>query len=163
MRRITQPARSTARIGTLLLGLMLGQGCALKTSRTGLVQVVDDRVLLQEQNGRIWRISSAGQGEFIAGLDRCEVDVDASRFGGKLMVRDWKVRSAPGGGQPFVGRLRLYGSNWLIDDRSTGREVIVDMRGVEDMAQHAGSTVLIVGFVVGAQTVRPVNWWVVAP
>ena len=147
-------------LGWLLLG---GPGCALHTSRTGLVASAEGRTELQEPGGRTWRIGRGGEGEVVAGLDGCELRVEGSRLGRRLTVRAWEVRSAPGGGQPCVGRLSLFGSNGLIDDHSTGRKVIVDISGHEELATHEGSVVLVVGYVVGAQTVRPVLWRVVAP
>lgn len=115
-----------------------------------------------EPDGRLWRLSPAGEGRIVIGLDGCEVEVEGRHLGRRLQVQDWSVASAPGGGQPFVGRLELFGSNWLIDDKSTGRKVIVDISDHPDLARHAGQVVLVVGYVVGAQTVKPVSWQRVA-
>ncbi|MCK6504207.1 hypothetical protein L6R53_12535 [Myxococcota bacterium] len=135
-------------------------GCAARVR--GLVHADARGATLQETGGRTWRVSSAGEGRIVAGLDDCEVEVEGRHLGRRLQVHDWTVTSAPGGGQPFVGRLELFGSNWLIDDKSTGRKVIVDLSGHPGLATHAGKVVLVVGYVIGAQTVRPVRWQVVA-
>lgn len=118
---------------------------------------------LQTAEGKELRLSNAGEGSIVSGLSGCEVEVEGSRLFGRLRVEEWSVRSAPGGGQPFVGRLRLHGSNWLIDDHSTGRPVIIDLSAHPELARHQGEVVLVVGYVVGAQTVRPVHWQAVAP
>lgn len=146
----------------LLLALPLGasSGCAARVR--GLVHSDERGATVQESQGRTWRVSASGEGRIVAGLEGCEVELEGQRFGRRLQVRDWTVTSAPGGGQPFVGRLELFGSNWLIDDRSTGRKVIVDLSEHPDLAGHAGRIVLVVGYVVGAQTVRPVGWQLVA-
>ncbi|NOY25650.1 MAG: hypothetical protein GXP62_07230 [Oligoflexia bacterium] len=139
-------------------------GCGLRTTHRGLVSVTETgRARLEDYSGVTWRVSAAGQGAVLAGLDGCEVEITGSRFGHRLGVSDWRVESAPGGGQPFVGRLRLFGSNWLIDDRNSGQAVIIDMDAAPELATHVGSLIIVVGYVSGAQMVRPVRWWVVAP
>ncbi|MCB9778149.1 MAG: hypothetical protein H6742_06270 [Alphaproteobacteria bacterium] len=144
----------------MLLPLILA-GCA--ATHRGLVRVVDGRAVLIDQDGHTRPVAAVGEGSLVAGLEECEVELTARKGGGKLYVQDWKVLTGPGGGQPFVGRLRLYGSNWIVDDRSTGREIILDLRGAEELARHAGQVVLIEGYVSGAQTVSIMDWWVVSP
>ncbi len=145
----------------LLAGL--GVGCVHRGPMVGLVSQEEGQAWLQTASGARLRIAEAGEGLVLGGLTGCEVEVEGNQLGKRLRVQEWSVRSAPGGGQPFVGRLRLFGSNWLIDDRSTGRPVIVDLSAHPELARHQGEIVLVVGYVVGAQTVRPVHWQAVAP
>jgi len=145
------------------LGCLLGlSGCALHFTRKGLVRLDEGRTMLVEPTGRTWRVGPGGEGDVITGLVDCEVSVEGTRIGRRVQVRDWSVDSGPNGGRPFVGRLSLYGSNWILDDRSTGRPLILDLRGHEALAEHSGQLVMVDGVVVGAQTVHVLQWRVVA-
>lgn len=148
------------------LGLLLGPplvGCVRRVPIVGLVEAGERGAVLLEADGRRTRLARGGEGAVVAALQGCEVEIDGARLFSRLRVEDWRIRSAPGGGQPFVGTLRLFGSNWLIDDRSTGRPVILDLREHPELAEHQGELVLVIGYVAGAQTVRPMQWRVIAP
>lgn len=144
-----------------LLPLFLLTAC-LQTHR-GLVTVEGGQAVLLGQDGGQRAVAAAGEGALVAGLEGCEVELRGRKAGGRLLVQEWTVLSGPGGGQPFVGPLELFGSNWILHDRSTGREVILDLSGAEGLARHAGEIVLVEGYVSGAQTVSIIDWWVVTP
>lgn len=145
----------------LLATLLLG--CALSAHRSGLVGVEGERVTLTEPTGRAFVISPRGEGAVLQRLERCTVAVDGPRLGGRLWVRDWDVLDAGDGAPPYVGLLRRHGGNWVIDDRHSGRAVILEPRTVGDLAQEEGRLVLVRGLVVGAQTVSVVAWRALEP
>ena len=162
MRHPAFPLRAALGL-TLALGCIVGvTGCSLHFARRGLVQMDDGHAVLVESTGRTWKVAGGGEGAVVAGLTDCEVQVQGTRWLGMVHVKDWTIEAGPHGGHPFVGRLGLYGSNWILDDRTTGRPLILDLRGHEALAEQAGKIVMIDGIVVGAQTVQVMQWRVVA-
>lgn len=141
-----------------MLLLTLALGCALSAHRVGLIHADGDAVELQEPDGRTFTIPPSGDGALFGALDRCVVDVRGPRLGRRLWVRDWQVQDAGDGSPPFVGRLRRYGGNWMIDDRRTGQPIVLDGKTVGQLAAWEGKLVLVRGLVVGAQTVAVVAW-----
>lgn len=139
-------------IFTLLLG------CALSAHRSGLVSVDGEQVTLMESTGKVFSISSRGEGEILGAMEQCVVDVRGLRVGKWLFVRGWDVVDAGDGIPPFVGVLRRYGGNWTLEDLHSGQTVLLDPKTVGSLSQEEGRLVLVRGMVVGAQLVAVVAW-----
>lgn len=133
-------------------------GCALSAHRAGLVEVRDGQATLMESTGRRWELDPRGEGATLLFLDGCIVEVGGPRLGRRQIVREWEVRDAGDGTQPYVGQLRRYGMQWMLDDRTTGMPLVLDETSVGELAAHTGELVLVQGYVVGAQTLRVVSW-----
>lgn len=140
----------------MLLALMFG--CALSAHRTGLVERQDAGLLLRESTGRSARLVASGDAAPLNQLDGCIVEVRGPRLGRRLLVHDWSVLDAGDGSAPFIGRLTRYGGNWLLEDRNTGRPVLLDERSAAALAAEEGHLLLVNGVVIGAQTVRVLSW-----
>lgn len=138
--------------------LMLLFACALSAHRTGLVSVADGVARLQESTGRASTLVTRGEGSALLFLDGCIVSVSGPRLGRRLTVTDWEVTDAGDGVAPFVGPLRRYGMQWIIDDRNTGMPVLLEEASLAGLEAEVGHLVLVSGYVVGAQTVRVVAW-----
>lgn len=143
--------------------LALTLACALSAHRTGLVDVEDGAVSLVESTGRRWEVVATGDGAPLLFLDDCIVELTGPRLGGRQIVRTWTVRDAGDGTQPFVGRLRRYGVQWMIDDRTTGMPIVLEDTSVRDLAAKTGKLVMVQGYVVGAQQVHVVSWRALEP
>lgn len=141
-----------------MLLLTLALGCALSAHRVGLIHADGDAVELQQPDGRRFTIPPSGDGALFGALDACVVEVRGPRLGHRQWVRDWQVQDAGDGSPPYVGRLRRYGGNWIIDDRRSGQPVVLDPKTVGSLASQDGRLVLVRGLVVGAQTVAVVAW-----
>lgn len=140
----------------LLIPMLLG--CAISAHRTGLVRIDEERVVLVESTGRMFRVSPRGEGAILAELEKCLVDVHGLRLGRTLWVRSWTVIDAGDGSPPYVGVLRRYGGNWLLEDQGSGQKILLDPKTVGRLADEEGRMVLIRGMVVGAHVVAVVAW-----
>lgn len=136
-------------------------GCALSAHRSGMVQLEGERVTLVEPTGRSFRVAPSGQGALMRALEGYIVSVEGPRLGRRVWVRDWAVLDAGDGVPPFMGRLRRFGGNWLLDDRTSGQTIVLEPESVGDLASADGKVVVVRGLVVGAQTVRVLGWRVV--
>jgi len=109
---------------------------------------------LHAMEGGSMRLVLEGDARWLLGCDGCEVTVGGPRRGGKLWVRDFEIRRASDGSQPYVGILKRYGAQLSIDDRTTGQHVFLDPFSVAGLLPYKKHPVLVIGYVVGAQTVR---------
>jgi hypothetical protein len=141
------------------LGLVLS--CALHVERSGLISSQppvsgdgDGVIVLTELEGRTTRLIVEGEGTWLAGCDGCEVTVTGPARFGKLRVREFEVRRANDGSQPYVGILTRRGAQLVIDDRTTGQPILLDPGSASGLLPYEGRPVLVIGFVVGAQTIR---------
>jgi len=141
-----------------MVALLLGLACGAHAERRGLVAVEsageDSRVELHAFNGGSIRLVLEGEARWLLGCDGCEVTVEGPRRGGRLWVREFEIRRASDGSQPYVGVLKRYGAQLSIDDRTTGQHVFLDPFSVGGLLAYEGHPVLVIGYVVGAQTVR---------
>jgi hypothetical protein len=113
-----------------------------------------NRVELHGFNGGSTRLVLEGEARWLLACDGCEVTVEGRRVGGKLWVREFEIRRASDGSQPYVGVLKRHGAQLSIDDRTTGQHVFLDPASASGLLRYEGRPVLVIGFVVGAQTVR---------
>jgi hypothetical protein len=113
-----------------------------------------DGVELEALSGGSIHLVLEGEARWLLGCDGCEVTVEGPRRGRKLWVRDFEIRRASDGSQPYVGVLKRYGARLSIDDRTTGGHVFLDPLSVGGLLRYEGHPVLVIGFVVGAQTIR---------
>lgn len=141
-----------------MFGAILFLACALSAHRTGLIAAGEDEVVLTEAAGRAVRIRARGSAAPLAHLDGCVVEVRGPRLGARLYPRRWTVLDAGDGWPPFVGILRRYGGNWVIDDRMTGRVVVLSPLSVPQISEAEGHLVLISGVVDGPEQVRVMRW-----
>ncbi len=137
--------------------VLLLLGCALHAQRTGLVLPGDAPVRLQEYEGGTVRLCLDEESDAIRFLDRTVVVVEGPRVG-CLVVRDWRVQDAGDGSSGFVGGLRTYGSRLVIDDRNTRRTLIIADGTAPELRPHAGHPVLLLGHVVGGETIEVAAW-----
>ncbi|MDP6934328.1 MAG: hypothetical protein QGG40_15485 [Myxococcota bacterium] len=136
--------------------------CALHVTQVGLLEQEGGAVRLVREASDDLALLLGPEGDPLRFLEGCQVEIDGTRIGRRLVVSDWRVTVAADGSAPFVGRLRLQGNNWVLDDRTTGRPLVLDAASMGSLVNHVGQPVLIVGYVVGAQTVRVVDWRVLA-
>jgi len=142
---------------------MLLASCVLHANRAGLVQVEGERVLLVAPDGSALRVQPTLEGAPLRYLEGARVSVEGRLVGRRLRPRDFTVTDAGDGSAPFVGPLRRYGSNWLIDDRNSGATILLDEDSLGDLRDHEGRLVMVIGYVVGAQRVNVVMWKVLEP
>lgn len=145
----------------MLLSLVLG--CALHTSRAGLVQPGAGPVDLRTYEGRTYRLHLDEESAPIRYLDNVVVKVEGPRLGRGLWVKDWYVQDAGDGSGGFVGRLRAYGSRLVIDDRNTRRTLVIADGTSPELRAHVGQYVLLMGHVVGGETIEVARYAVLAP
>ena len=138
--------------------MLFALACGAHAERRGMLAVErageDSRGELHAFNGGSTRLVLEGEARWLLGCDGCEVTVEGRRAGGKLWVRDFEIRRASDGSQPYVGILKRYGAQLSIDDRTTGQHVFLDPLSVGSLLPYEGHPVLVIGYVVGAQTVR---------
>ena len=144
----------------MLLWFLLA--CAPST-HVGLVQLQGERVVLVEPDGREVRVDASGAGAPLAYLEGARVEVTARGMGRTIRPQGFRVTDAGDGSAPFVGRLRRYGSNWLLDDQNSGMTIVLVEDSLGTLQQHEGRLVLVIGYVVGAQRVNVVLYKVLEP
>ena len=137
--------------------LLLWVASAWSAHRTGLVSVQGAEVQLQQPDGRLRHVAPGGAGAVMEHLDGCIVEVRGPSFLRRQWVRSYKVLDAGDGAPPYVGVLRRYGGNWVVDDQNSGRTVILDPDQGLALAPYDGRLVLLQGVVVGAQTLRVIS------
>lgn len=142
-------------------GILLAMATACVHPRRGLVRVESDVVVLETPDGSRHHIDPTGAGRLLAGLDGCEVEVEA-RGRRVLRVRDWEILAGPDGSQPYIGRLHTGGGSWLLDDRNTGGTLWLDLSDAVGLSAHAGELVVVSGYVEGPQRIHVV-WWTALP
>lgn len=141
---------------TVAVAAVLLVGCA--HSARGLVRVEDGQAVVESLEGRRLWIRDEGEGAWFPALVDCEVDLRGRGSRRNLAVVEWEVLAGPTGGQPFVGRLGLGRGGLVLDDRSTGQQVLLEAQGAEALLEHVGRMVLVEGYVSGPQQVRVVDW-----
>jgi hypothetical protein len=133
-------------------------GCALHTTRAGLVEPTDDIVKLRTYDGQIYRLHLGEESAPIRHLDGVVVKVEGPRLLRGLWVGDWWVQDAGDGSGGFVGKLRIYGARLVIDDRNTRRTLVIADGTAPELRAYAGRPVLLLGHVVGGETIEVVGW-----
>ena len=138
--------------------MLLAWACGAHAQRSGMVAIEPtrdgSRAELHAFNGGSMRLVLEGEARWLLACDGCEVMVEGRRAGRKLWVRDFEIRRASDGSQPYVGVLKRYGAQLSIDDRTTGQHVFLDPLSATALLPYEGHPVLVIGFVIGAQTVR---------
>lgn len=138
--------------------LILLAGCTLTTRRVGLLEVDNTRLMLHEPTGRTTVLMPGSDDPELAHLSGCSVEIKGARLGPRMTVRQWRVTDAGDGSLPFIGQLQRPGAQYFIEDWNTGSTIFLNPLSVGQLSQHVGDTVLIVGFVSGAQEVSVVSW-----
>ena len=75
-----------------------------------------------------------------------------------LWVQGWRITDGGDGSAPFVGTLRRFGSQWLIDDLNSGVTVALVEDSLGGLQNHEGALVMVSGYVVGAHRINVVRW-----
>lgn len=145
----------------MILAALLG--CALHTTRAGLVEPTDGAVRMRTYEGRVYRLHLDEDSAAIRYLDKVVVKVEGPRLFRGLWVKDWHVQDAGDGSGGFVGRLRRYGARLVIDDRNTQRTLVIADGTARELNAHIGQEVLLLGHVVGGETIEVVGFRVLAP
>jgi len=145
-------------VARLLIGLLLCVGCPGQVQVKGVLADQEGTVVLLDSGGESWRLVLSDDSKALSALAGCGVEVEGVRSGKRLVVADWHVYAAPDGSAPFVGLLRQYGSNLVVDDRNSGTQIVLEYDSAQDLAPHAGSTVMVMGYIVGPHVVRVVAW-----
>lgn len=139
-------------------------GCALHTSRAGLVDAAESGpVEMRTYEGRTYRLHLDEESAPVRYLGNAMVKVEGTRFGRGLWVKDWHVQDAGDGSGGFVGRLRLHGTRLVIDDRNTKRTIVIVDGTAPELRQLVGQVVLLRGHVVGGETIEVAAYRVLAP
>lgn len=133
-------------------------GCALSTRQAGLLEVDQQRLVLHQPTGKTVALMPGADDPELFHLGGCTVEVEGTRFLRRLTVRRWRVTDAGDGSQPFIGQLSRPGAQYLLQDWNTGTTLILNPDSLGELSDHVGDTVLIVGFVSGAQEVSVVSW-----
>ncbi len=136
----------------MLLAALLG--CALHTSRAGLVEPTDGSVRMRTYEGGVYRLHLDEDGAPLRYLQNVVVKVEGPRLGRGIWVRDWYVQDAGDGSGGYVGRLRVYGARLVVDDRNTKRTLVIADGTAPELRAHAGKVVLLLGHVVGTETIE---------
>ena len=142
----------------LELLLLLALGCSLHATPSGVLMESDGGTQMMGQDGRPWRLQAGDHREVLEGAVGATVQLEGVRLGRRLWVRDWRITDAGDGSAPFVGQLRRFGSQWLVDDMNSGSTVVLVEESLGELVQHEGSLVMISGYVVGAHRVNVVRW-----
>jgi hypothetical protein len=145
----------------MLLAALLG--CAVHTTRAGLVEPNDGRVELRTYEGHVYRLRLDEESAAVRHLGNVVVKVEGARLLRTLWVRDWYVQDAGDGSGGFVGRLRAYGARLVVDDRNTRRTLVIADGTAPELRAHVGQDVLLLGHVVGGETIEVVAFRVLAP
>lgn len=145
----------------MLLAALLG--CAVHTTRSGLVEPTDGPVNLRTYEGRVYRLQLDEDSAPVRYLDNVVVKVEGARLFRTLWVQDWYVQDAGDGSGGFVGRLRTYGARLVVDDRNTKRTLVIADGTARELVAHVGQDVLLLGHVVGGETIEVVAFRVLAP
>ena len=130
---------------------------AWSAHRTGLIEVRDGAVTLREPTGQVSTVAPRGEGQVMARLGGCIVEVSGLHLGRRQWVRKLSVVDAGDGTPAYMGVLRRYGGNWLIDDVNSAATLKVQPPTSLDLAPYDGQRVLLSGVVVGAQTLRVIS------
>lgn len=138
-------------------------GCALHTSRAGLVEADHGPVELRSYDGRTLRLHLDAASAPIRYLGNATVKVEGARFGRGLWVKDWYVQDAGDGSGGFVGLLRVYGARLVIDDRNTRRTLVIADGTAPELRRLVGQPVLLRGHVVGGETIEVAAYRLLAP
>mgnify|MGYP005742983229 CR=1 FL=1 len=133
-------------------------GCSMSTRHTGLLEAGPDRLRLHQPSGKTLTLMPGTDDPELAHLGGCTLEVEGARFMRRMTVRRWRVTDAGDGSQPFIGQLSRPGAQYFLEDWNTGSTIILNPDSVGMLADHVGETVLIVGFVSGAQEVSVVSW-----
>jgi hypothetical protein len=140
----------------LLLTLLAA--CAGRQERTGLVQSASERVYLAAYQGGGTTLILGEESAPLRYLDGCSVQVTGVMTPAGFMVDDWHVTDAGDGSGGFVGFLRAWGGRLLVEDRNTGGNLMIDAEAVPELRQFVGQPVLLVGTIVGRNTVSVIAY-----
>jgi hypothetical protein len=155
------PLRQVSSTCCLAFGLLLA-GCVVRQERTGMVEASADRVFLAAyQGGRTPLVlgESAAPVRFLAG---CAVEVVGVPTPAGFVVNDWRVTDAGDGSGGFVGMLRAWGARLLVEDRNTGGRLMIDAEAVPELRRFVDQPGLLVGTIVGRDTVAVVAYRVLS-
>jgi len=130
----------------------------MRGSWNGLVSTQGAGAHLTTPEGREFRLLLDEGALAVKALHGCVLQVEGPRFFRLLWVREWAVTDGGDGSIPYVGRLRQHGSNLVLDDRNSGMPLLLDAPSAEVLASHAGQLLMVVGYVVGMQELRVVEY-----
>ncbi len=133
-------------------------GCALTARHSGLLEVDGSHLRLHGPTGSTRTLMPGSDDPELVHLGGCTVEIEGATFLRRMTVRRWRVTDAGDGSQPFIGQLTRPGVQYMLEDWNTGTVLYLDPDSLGTLPQHVGDTVLVVGFVSGAQQVTVVSW-----
>ena len=167
-----RPSQGLARrsAGLLIaLSSVVSVGCAQKVTRVGLVDTASPRTALVETTGERHRLGlEPGTDEAqLAALGGCLVQVEGMLGLRGLDVGSYRVLDAGDGSAPFIGQLREEHGQLIIFDRQGAgdlRLVAGESGGaLSELRPLLGQDIMVLGFVVGNQSVQVVRWRSMGP
>ena len=133
-------------------------GCGTNKAISGVLMPPDKQPMMMGNDGREWRLISKEADPILRGAMGASVQVTGTRLGRNLWVKDWKITDGGDGSAPFVGVLRRFGSQWLVDDQNSGVTISLVEESLGSLAEHEGEMVMFSGYVVGAHRINVVRW-----
>ena len=141
-----------------LLFLLLASGCSLHAQSSGVLIGSKSGARMMGDDGRVWRLHPGESAPIFESATGVTVRVEGPRLGHRLWIRSWTITDGGDGSAPFVGTLRRFGSQWLVDDLNSGSTVTLVPESLGDLVEAEGRLVMISGYVVGAHRVNVVRW-----
>ena len=158
------PDRATHRVLALFLKTLLMvscvTGCSTRT-HSGLLSANGDQLTLTRPGEkRVLRLTDEGEPKMLHQLNGCVVEVEGSRQLSSFRVERWRVMDAGDGSMPYVGVLMRFGAQGqvAIADAQTGRLVRIHPDDSPPLNGQIGEFVLVMGYLVGPDTIRVVGF-----
>lgn len=132
--------------------------CRANMPVSGVLMPAEQHPMMMGQDGREWRLIAGDADSILRGAMGASVQLTGARLGRTLWVQDWKITDGGDGSAPFVGELRRFGSQWLVDDQNSGTTISLAEESLGSLSEHEGEWVMISGYVVGAHRINVVRW-----
>jgi hypothetical protein len=139
----------------LTLPVLLSLGGCATVHLVGLVHP-GDPVTLTTMVGDEFRLGLDEDARPLSYLDGHLAEVDGWKGLRRITVTQWRVLEGLHGLPVYVGILEARGSQVGMHDRTTGSFLLLDQAAAETLRAHVGVTVLVEGYIEGANRVRVV-------
>ncbi len=144
----------------MLLVAALSTGCTV-TKHAGLLNGEPDALTLQRPGEkRALTIKDSATPAVMDQLLGCVLEVEGKRKIDAFHVSRWRVLDAGDGSMPYVGVLSRFsaGGQVAVADQQTGRLIKIHPDDSLRFSDHIGQLVLVMGYQVGADTIRVVGF-----
>jgi hypothetical protein len=156
------PVNGAQRVRRLLVVVSLAAlcnglgGCAFHA--TGLATPTPAGPTLVEIDGTSHRLLVGPDAAPLSHLDGHTIRVEGQKVLGAVRVTDWSIQEGLHGMPVWVGPVKLMGAQVGVEDRNSGAFYWVDDAAARTLSAHAGSVVLVEGYVDGPHRVRALYW-----